>query len=104
MTRATFLAYLEQCLAPTLRHVDIIIIGNLPAHKGIAVHKAIAAARAKLLCLPKYSPDGNLIEQVFSKLKALGQAFAVPIDKSLGQIPACSSTARRSTGMRSGSS
>jgi transposase len=78
MTRATFLAYLEQCLAPTLRHGDIVIIENLPAHKGIAVQKkgiavqkAIEAARAKLLYLPKYSPDLNPIEQAFSKLKAL---------------------------------
>ena len=58
MTRAAFLAYLEQCLAPTLRHGDIVIIDNLPAHKGIAVQKAIEAARAKLLYLPKYSPAG----------------------------------------------
>jgi transposase len=71
MTRAAFLAYLEQCLAPTLRHGDIVIIDNLPAHKGIAVQKAIEAARAKLLYLPKYSPDLNPIEQAFSKLKAL---------------------------------
>ena len=33
--------------------------------------KAIEAARAKLLYLPKYSPDLNPIEQAFSKLKAL---------------------------------
>jgi transposase len=71
MTRAAFLAYIEQCLAPTLRHGDIVIIDNLPAHKGIAVQKAIEAARAKLLYLPKYSPDLNPIEQAFSKLKAL---------------------------------
>jgi transposase len=71
MTRAAFLAYLEQCLAPTLKRGDIVIIDNLPAHKGIAVQKAIEAARAKLLYLPKYSPDLNPIEQAFSKLKAL---------------------------------
>jgi transposase len=35
------------------------------------VQKAIEAARAKLLYLPKYSPDLNPIEQAFSKLKAL---------------------------------
>ena len=39
--------------------------------KGVAVQKAIEAARAKLLYLPKYSPDLNPIEQAFSKLKAL---------------------------------
>jgi putative transposase len=30
MTRATFLAYLEQCLVPTLKRGDIVIIDNLP--------------------------------------------------------------------------
>lgn len=71
MTRATFLAYLEQCLRPTLKRGDIVVIDNLPAHKGVAVEKAIKTARARLLYLPKYSPDLNPIEQAFSKLKAL---------------------------------
>lgn len=70
ITRAAFLAYIDQCLAPTLRRGDIVIIDNLPAHRGVAVQKAIKAARAKLLYLPKYSPDLNPIEQAFSKLKA----------------------------------
>ena len=71
MTRATFLTYLERCLRPTLKRGDIVIIDNLPAHKGVAVEKTIEAARARLLYLPKYSPDLNPIEQAFSKLKAL---------------------------------
>jgi transposase len=71
MTRTTFLTYLEQCLRPTLKRGDIVIIDNLPAHKGDAVEKVIKAARARLLYLPKYSPDLNPIEQAFSKLKAL---------------------------------
>ena len=71
MTRATFLAYLEQCLRPTLKRGDIVIIDNLPAHKGVAVEKAIKTARARLLYLPRYSPDLNPIELAFSKLKAL---------------------------------
>ena len=49
ITRAAFLAYIDQCLAPTLRRGDIVIIDNLPAHRGVAVQKAIEAARAKLL-------------------------------------------------------
>ena len=71
MTRAVFLAYLEQCLRPTLKRGDVVIIDNLPAHKGDAVEQVIKAARASLLYLPKYSPDLNPIEQAFSKLKAL---------------------------------
>ena len=71
MTRATVLANLQQCLRPTLKRRDIVIIDNLPAHKGDAVETAIKTARARLLYLPKYSPDLNPIEQAFSKLKAL---------------------------------
>ena len=71
MTRATFLTYLEQCLRPTLKRGDIVVIDNLPAHKGDAVEKVIKTARARLLYLPKYLPDLNPIEQAFSKLKAL---------------------------------
>ncbi len=35
------------------------------------MRRAIREARAKLFFLPKYSPDLNPIEQVFSKLKHL---------------------------------
>lgn len=42
---------------------------NLGSHKSKAVRRAIRAAGARLLFLPKYSPDLNPIEQLFSKLK-----------------------------------
>ena len=48
MTRAAFLAYLEQGLRPTLKRGDIVIFDNLPAHKGVAVENAIKTARARL--------------------------------------------------------
>src|SRR5919206_436724 len=67
----SFLAYVEQLLVPTLSPGDIVIIDNLGSHKGKAVRRAIRAAGAKLLFLPKYSPDLNPIEQVFAKLKHL---------------------------------
>jgi transposase len=70
MNAATFLAYLEQCLAPTLKRGDIVVMDNLPVHKVIGVEQAITAAGARLLYLPPYSPDLNPIEQAFSKLKA----------------------------------
>lgn len=46
MTGAAFLAYVEQVLAPTLRPGDIVILDNLPAHKPIAIRKAIEATGA----------------------------------------------------------
>ena len=66
-----FQLYVEKCLVPTLGPGDIVIMDNLGSHKGKAVRQAIRASHARLLFLPKYSPDLNPIEQVFSKLKHL---------------------------------
>ena len=56
-------------LAPTLRPGDIVVMDNLGSHKSAAVRQAIRAAGARLFFLPKYSPDLNPIEMLFSKLK-----------------------------------
>ena len=71
MYGAAFLAYVEQALVPTLKPGDIVVMDNLPAHKPLAVRRAIEAAGAELRFLPPYSPDFNPIEMAFSKLKAL---------------------------------
>src|SRR5215203_4529081 len=65
----TFRLYVDKVLAPTLRQGDIVVMDNLGSHKSKAVRRAIRAAGARLLFLPKYSPDLNPIEQLFSKLK-----------------------------------
>ncbi len=64
-----FRVYVEQVLAPTLAPGDIVVMDNLGSHKGKAVRRAIRQAGARLLFLPKYSPDLNPIEQLFAKLK-----------------------------------
>src|SRR5215467_14634800 len=69
MTGKKFLTYVEQCLAPTPKRKDIVMIDNLPAHKEAGVREAIEARGAKLRYLPKYSPDLNPIEMSFSKLR-----------------------------------
>jgi len=66
-----FKTYVEKVLSPTLQPGDLVIMDNLSSHKGNAVRRAIRDAGAKLFFLPKYSPDLNPIEQVFSKLKHL---------------------------------
>jgi transposase len=70
MTGPTFLAYVEQGLAPTLKRKDIVVMDNLPTHKVAGVREAIEARGARLRYLPQYSPDLNPIEMAFSKLKA----------------------------------
>ena len=71
MNRETFEAYVDQVLAPTLSPGDIVIMDNLPAHKGDTVRQLIEARQASLLLLPPYSPDLNPIEMAFAKLKTL---------------------------------
>jgi transposase len=66
-----FHAYVEQVLVPTLKPGDVVILDNLGSRKGKAVRKAIRNVGARLVFLPKYSPDLNPIEQVFAKFKTL---------------------------------
>lgn len=68
---ASFLAYVEQILVPTLEPGDIVVMDNLSSHKITGVEEAIRSAGAALRYLPPYSPDFNPIEQAFAKLKAL---------------------------------
>ena len=77
MNGVTFLAYVQQQLAPTLKQDDLVVLDNLSAHKVAGVREAIEAAGAKLVYLPPYSPDLNPIELVFSKLKWLIRSAAL---------------------------
>jgi transposase len=70
----TFLAYVEQVLAPTLRPGDVVVLDNLAAHKQPDVHTAIEQRGAHVRFLPPYSPDFNPIELAFAKLKAFLRA------------------------------
>jgi transposase len=67
---ASFRAYVEKVLLPTLRPGDVVVMDNLGSHKGKIVRQLIRSAGAKLFFLPKYSPDLNPIEQVFGQAQA----------------------------------
>jgi transposase len=69
MNGEAFLAYIEQCLVPTLKRRDVVVVDNVPFHKVAGVEDAIQAVGASLRYLPKYSPDLNPIEMVFHPLK-----------------------------------
>ena len=49
MTGKKFLAYVEQCLAPTLKRKDIVMIDNLPAHKAVGVRWGSAEVDHRIL-------------------------------------------------------
>jgi transposase len=88
----SFATYVEKVLLPTLRPGDIVIMDNLGSHRGKIIRQLIRSAGAKLFLLPKYSPDLNPIEQVFSKFKHLlrkaaartAETVCASIDELLG--------------------
>lgn len=83
MNAVSFRAYVEQVLAPTLCPGDIVVMDNLPAHKGAAIRTAIQACGATLLLLPPYSPDFNPIENAYGKFKSLLRKAAARTVESL---------------------
>lgn len=90
INRATFDAYVETQLAPTLRKGDVVILDNLAVHKSPKAAALLKERGAWFLFLPPYSPDLNPIEMAFSKLKAhLRRAGARTIDalwRAVGEI------------------
>jgi transposase len=71
MTSDLFIAHVELVLVPALAPGDIVVVDNLSAHKQTRVEEAIRGAECTLLYLPSYSPDLDLIELAFSKLRSL---------------------------------
>lgn len=69
--RATFEAFVEHVLVPTLVPGDIVVMDNLSSHRGKRVRALIRAAGCRCVYLPPYSYDLNPIEQAFAKLKQL---------------------------------
>lgn len=76
MNGPAFLAYVEQCLGPTLRRGDMVVMDNCPTHKVPGVREAIEARGATVEYLPPYSPDLNPIELPFSKFKTYLRKFS----------------------------
>lgn len=87
---ASFLAWVQQFLLPTLNSGDIVVMDNLGSHKAIAVRQALRTVGAKLFFLPPYSPDLNPIEMAFAKLKAhlrrIGARTIEAIWQAIGDI------------------
>lgn len=69
MNGEAFLAYIEQCLAPTLKRGDIVVADNVSFHKIAGVEEALRRVGASLRFLPQYSPDLNPIELAFHPAK-----------------------------------
>ena len=71
MDTETFVWYITEQLAPTLRPGQVVVLDNVSVHKAARIRQLIEARHCTLLFLPPYSPDFTPIEQAFSKLKAV---------------------------------
>jgi transposase len=76
MNGPAFLGYIEQCLGPTLRRGDTVVMDNCRVHKVAGVKEAIERRGATVEYLPAYSPDLNPIELSFSAFKAFLRKFS----------------------------
>jgi transposase len=82
-----FETYVTECLVPTLRPGQIVVLDNLRVHYSEAAREAIEAAGCELWFLPGYSPDLSPIEEAFSKLKTqLRRAQARTVDALVAAI------------------
>ncbi len=56
-------------LVPTLGPDDIVVMDNMRTHHSKAVKELIDELKINVIYLPPYSPDFNLIEKMWSKIK-----------------------------------
>lgn len=83
VTTATFEAYVEHVLAPTLRPGQVVVLDTLRQHHSARTRRVIEARGASLRFLPSYSPDLTPIEEAFSKVKTLLRRAAARTHEAL---------------------
>jgi hypothetical protein len=59
MNGGRFLAYVERCLAPTLKRNDVVMLDNLPAHK-VAGARCDTSLSAQIF--PRPEPDRDALQ------------------------------------------
>lgn len=70
-----FEAFLREDLCPKLCKGKVVVMDNLKIHKNEKVQQMITETGARTLYLPRYSPDFNPIEMLWSVLKAFIRQF-----------------------------
>jgi transposase len=85
---ATFEAYLEEVLSPSLHEGQIVLLDNLSVHTSECVEEALAKRGCRVWYLPTYSPDLSPIELAFAKFKELVRRAAARTREALEQAVA----------------
>lgn len=78
-----FLRFVKRHLVPWLNEGDVVVMDNLSAHKMVAVRKVLAAAGARALYLPTYSPELNPIELLWADMKRRLRSLAINAEDEL---------------------
>jgi transposase len=65
-----FIGYIDDCLAPTLKETDILVLDSCSAHKKYELD-SVYEQGASVWFLPRYSPDFNPCENGWSKAKSI---------------------------------
>jgi hypothetical protein len=68
--------HVEQCLAPTLKRNDIVVMDYFKAHKVAGIQEAIEKVQATVRYLPKYSPVIRLSYRCALQLRPVRSAAA----------------------------
>lgn len=69
--KASFKEYMEDILLPSLKRGDTVIMDNLSIHKNSFDVRRFSRRGIKIKYLPRYSPDFNPIENMWSKVKQI---------------------------------
>lgn len=70
ITAQRFCEYMGKQLIPSLEKDDVVIMDNMRSHHAKIVTELLDKAGISYLYLPPYSPDLNLIEKMWSKMKS----------------------------------
>ena len=71
----TMLTYVKHLLSSILSAGMTVLMDNLSAHKNEQVVAAIEATGAEVVFIPRYSPEFNPIEEMWSKIKSKLRSF-----------------------------
>lgn len=86
MNGELFKEFVQNDLAPNLWKGAVVVMDNLKAHKVQGVREMIEAAGAKIIYLPRYSPDFNPIEHFWWELKAFVRRFKPKTPDSIQKL------------------